>query len=350
MTVFNSVEFDDHETVLFYKDQATGLKAILAIHDTTLGPALGGTRMWDYRNEEEALTDVLRLSRGMTYKSALAGLNLGGGKSVIIGNSRTDKSKELFLAFGKAVDRLNGNYIAAEDVGTTVPDLEIARQSTPHIAGISEGGAGDPSPATSWGVFNGLLAAAQYRLKVENLQGLTVGVQGLGNVGYGLCQHLKEAGAELVVADIYEDSVRRAVDELGARAVEPNEILSQEVDILAPCALGAILNDETIPELKTKVIAGAANNQLAEERHGKVLLDANILYAPDYAINAGGIILISHEGPRFNRDVAMAEVAQIHGRMLKIFEKSEAAGKPTQAIADEMARERIASAKAAKAA
>jgi len=345
MTVFSSNDFDDHETVLFFRDPETGLKAIIAIHDTTLGPALGGTRMWNYANEDEALTDVLRLSRGMTYKSALAGLNLGGGKSVIIGNSRTDKSEALFEAFGRAVDRLNGSYIAAEDVGTSVPDLESARRTTPHIAGISEGGAGDPSPATAWGVYNGVLAAARYRLNVETLSGLTVAVQGLGNVGYGLCQHLSEAGAKLIVTDIYDKSVEKAVQELGATAVTPDQILSQDVDILAPCALGAVLNDITIPDLKTNVIAGAANNQLAEERHGQVLMDRNILYAPDYAINAGGIILISHEGLNFNRSTAMNEVAHIHDTVTKIFQRASMENRPTQEIADQIAFERITAAK-----
>lgn len=341
MTIFNSKHFDNHETVLFFKDQDTGLKAIIAIHDTTLGPALGGTRMWNYENEEEALTDVLRLSRGMTYKSALAGLNLGGGKSVIIGNPRSEKTPDLFRAFGRAVGRLNGDYIAAEDVGTSVQDLEWARQATPHIAGIAEGGSGDPSPATAWGVFNGLLAAARYRLKVENLQGLTVSVQGLGHVGYGLCQHLHEAGAKLIVTDIYEKSIEKAVNEFGALAVTPDQILDQDVDIFAPCALGAVLNDTSIPRLKTKVIAGAANNQLADLRHGSVLQDRNILYAPDYAINAGGIILISHEGPNFNRETAMAQVADIHNTLLNIFSRADAEKRPTQDIADQIALERI---------
>jgi len=345
MTIFSAKDFDNHESVLFFKDRATGLKAIIAIHDTTLGPALGGTRMWDYASEDEALTDVLRLSRGMTYKSALAGLKLGGGKSVIIGNPRSDKTPELFEAFGRAVDRLNGSYIAAEDVGTSVADLEAARRSTCHISGISEGGAGDPSPATAWGVYNGLLAAARYRLKVETVEGLTVAVQGLGHVGFGLCQHLANAGANLVVADIFDKSVDKAVQELGARAVSPEQILMQPVDILAPCALGAVLNDTTIPKLRTSIIAGAANNQLAEARHGQELRNRNILYAPDYAINAGGIILISHEGPNFNREAAMREVANIQDTVMAIFRRADAEKKPTQEIADQIAMEKILAAK-----
>lgn len=345
MTIFSSKDFDDHETVLFFKDKNTGLKAIISIHDTTLGPALGGTRMWNYATEDEALTDVLRLSRGMTFKSSLAGLNLGGGKSVIIGDPHADKSEALFRAFGKAIDRLNGAYIAAEDVGTSVQDLEWARKSTPHIAGISEGGAGDPSPATSWGVFNGLVAAAKYHLKVENIHGLKVAVQGLGHVGFGLCQYLKEAGAELIVADIIDKSVERVVNRFGATAVTPDQIIDQKVDIFAPCALGAVFNDETIPRLNAKVIAGAANNQLAEERHGAILRAQNILYAPDYAINAGGIILISHEGPAFNRRKAMDQVALIHDTAMGIFKRADAENRPTHEIADQIARERIESVK-----
>ncbi|WP_169568583.1 Leu/Phe/Val dehydrogenase [Sneathiella limimaris] len=341
MTIFSNPEFDNHETVLFFKDPKTGLKAIIAIHDTTLGPALGGTRMWNYGSEEEALTDVLRLSRGMTYKSSLTGLNLGGGKSVIIGDAKTQKSPELFRAFGEAVGRLNGNYIAAEDVGTSVEDLEYARQSTSYIAGISEGGAGDPSPATSWGVFNGLKAAAKYGLNATDLKGVRVAVQGLGHVGYGLCKHLREAGAELIVTDIYDQMVQKAVAEFDAKAVKPEEIIQQDVDIFAPCALGAVLNDETIPELKAKIIAGAANNQLAEDRHGQILRDKGILYAPDYVINAGGIILISHEGPTFNRDKAMKQVAEIHDTLLNIFTRADRENRPTHEIAYQMARERI---------
>jgi leucine dehydrogenase len=342
MAIYTSEEFDNHESVLFCHDRESGLKAIIAVHDTTLGPALGGTRMWNYQNEEAALTDVLRLSRGMTYKSSLAGLNLGGGKSVIIGNPHEDKSEELFRAFGRAVDRLNGSYIAAEDVGTTVADLEIARRETRHIAGIGEGNSGNPSPATAWGVFHGLKAAVHYRLKRQDLNGLTVAVQGLGNVGFGLCQHLAEAGVKLIVTDIHQDAISRAVDELGAKAVDADKIYSQDADVFAPCALGAVLNDETIPQLKAKVIAGAANNQLALDEHGTDLLNRGILYAPDYAINAGGIIIISHEGPDFDRKKAMQQVAGIYDTSLSIFKRAEAEHISTAKVADEIALERIA--------
>ncbi len=349
MAIFTPDEFDDHESVLFFHDKKSGLKSIIAVHDTTLGPALGGTRMWAYDNEGDAIEDVLRLSKGMTYKSSLAGLNLGGGKSVIIGNPHEHKTEELFEAFGRAVHQLSGNYIAAEDVGTTVEDLEIARRATPHISGISEGNVGNPSPATAWGVFNGLKAAAHFRLKKQDLHGLKVAVQGLGNVGFGLCQHLTDAGAELIVTDIHDKAVARAVNKLGATAVEADKIFSQDVDIFAPCALGAALNDDTIPQLKAKVIAGAANNQLATDKHGVDLMNRGILYAPDYAINAGGIIIISHEGPNFNRQKAMDQVAEIYDTSLNIFKRAERENIPTARVADEIALERIEAEKAKQA-
>ncbi|MCG8494052.1 MAG: leucine dehydrogenase [Sneathiellales bacterium] len=349
MSVFSSGAYDDHEAVLFFHDKPSGLKAIIAVHDTTLGPSLGGTRMWPYESDAEALEDVLRLSQGMTYKSALAGLKLGGGKSVIIGNSRNDKSEALFEAFGRAVNSLNGQYIAAEDVGIGVADLEIARRETAHISGIREGNVGNPSPATAWGVFNGLKAAVKYRLGTEDLAGLKVAVQGLGQVGFGLCTHLKEAGAKLIVTDIHEQSIHRAVQELGATAVGTEEIIHQDVDVFSPCALGAVLNDETIPALKAKVVAGAANNQLAEARHGLELRHRNILYAPDYAINAGGIIIISHEGPNFDKEATMSEVAQIHDTVMKIFMRADKEKQSTAKIADLMALERIENEKKAKA-
>lgn len=346
MAIFTPHEFDDHESVLFFHDKKSNLKAIIAVHDTTLGPALGGTRMWEYASEEDAIDDVLRLSRGMTYKSSLAGLNLGGGKSVIIGNAREHKTEELFAAFGRAVHQLNGSYIAAEDVGTTVEDLEIARRETPHIAGIREGNVGNPSPATAWGVFNGLKAAAHFRYKKDSLHGLKVAVQGLGNVGYGLCEHLAKAGAELIVTDIHGPSVEKAVRKLGAKAVYSDDIFHQDVDIFAPCALGAVLNDQTIPKLKAKVVAGAANNQLAEARHASDLMNRGILYAPDYAINAGGIIVISQEGPDYDKKKAMKDIASIYDTSIKIFKRAEQENIPTADVADRIAVERIEKVKA----
>ncbi|MEX1036639.1 MAG: Glu/Leu/Phe/Val dehydrogenase dimerization domain-containing protein [Sneathiella sp.] len=349
MSVFSAKEFDNHEDVSFFHDKKSGLKAIIAVHDTTLGPALGGTRMWDYANEEEAIADVLRLSRGMTYKSSLAGVNLGGGKSVIIGNSRTDKTTELFEAFGYAVDQLGGSYIAAEDVGTTVKDLEVARRATRHIAGISEGKCGDPSPATAYGVFYGLRAAVDFKIGRGPMNGITVAVQGLGNVGYRLCELLKDAGAELIVADPYEAAVEKAVRNLGATAVSVDEIYDQKADVFAPCALGAILNDETINRLRVKIVAGSANNQLAEDRHAQVLMDKGILYVPDYAINAGGIIVISHEGPDFNREEAMFHVRGIYDTCQKILIRAKREKITTAEIADKMAMERLEKAREEKA-
>lgn len=350
MPVFSAKEFDDHEAVLFVRDRATGLKAIIAVHDTTLGPALGGTRMWKYESEAAALDDVLRLSRGMTYKSSLAGINLGGGKSVIIGDAQTDKTPQLFEAFGRAVDRLGGSYIAAEDVGTSPTDLEYARRTTRHIAGISEGNAGDPSPATAFGVLQGLKAAVLLRLKKNSLAGLRIAVQGLGHVGFSLCRLLREAGAELIVTDVNEALIRQAVTEFGATAVPTEAIYDQEADVFAPCALGAVLNDATIARLKASIVAGSANNQLAEPRHAEALKARGILYTPDYALNAGGIILISHEGPSFDREKAMRHVAKIYDTCFDIFRRAEREQRTTADIADQIAFERLSKARKEKAA
>lgn len=308
MTVFSHPEFDGHERVVFVHDAESGLEAIIAVHDTTLGPALGGCRLWRYPSEAEALTDVLRLSRGMTYKSALAGLPLGGGKSVILADGRAlrrepKRAEALFRAFGRAVEQLGGLYTAAEDVGTSVADLELVGQETAHVAGVAAGQAGDPSPYTAYGVFRGLQAAVEYRLGRKDLKGLRVAVQGLGHVGAGLCEHLAEAGARLIVADLDAERVRQVAERHGAERERPETILAANCDVVAPCALGAVLNDETIAALKASVVAGAANNQLAEPRHGELLRRKGVLYAPDYLVNAGGIIAIAYEagrrGPRF---------------------------------------------------
>lgn len=348
MSVFTSHSFADHEEVVFCNDSETGLRAIIAVHDTTLGPALGGCRMWPYANEDDALEDVLRLSQGMTYKSAVAGLDLGGGKTVIIGDSRTDKTPELFAALGRFVDKLGGAYIVAEDVGTSVADMESVRKSTRHVAGIAEGGVGDPSPATAWGVFHGLRAAVKHALGKDSLQDVRVAVQGLGHVGYSLCRHLHEAGARLIVSDIHDDAIARTKQDFGAEAVAPDAIYRAEADVFAPCALGAILNDLTIPQLKARVVAGSANNQLAEAYHGSVLRERGILYAPDYVINAGGIVIISHEGPDYDETAAMAHVASIGDRLADIFARADADNTSTNLMADRMAEERIAAARAAR--
>jgi len=340
MSVFEHREFDGHEQVVFCHDSASGLKAIIAIHNTNLGPALGGCRMWPYASDEDALTDALRLARGMTYKSALADLSFGGGKSVIIGDPRRDKSEALFRAMGRYVESLGGRYTVAEDVGISVPDVEIMARETRHVAGTSKG-AGDPSPATAYGVYMGIKAAAKHRLGVDRLNGLRIAVQGVGHVGYYLCRHLSAEGAELVVADIAQDSLDRVVREFDAHVVAPEAIATAAVDIYAPCALGATINDETLPKLQAKVVAGSANNQLAEARHGEALRRRGILYAPDYVINAGGIIAISHEGPAYDESKAFAHVAQIHDTLLEIFRRAEAEKVATSEAADRLAEERF---------
>lgn len=341
MTVFEHPEFRGHEQVVFCHDPAVGLRAIVALHDTTLGPALGGLRVWPYRTEAEALADALRLSRGMTYKSALAGLALGGGKAVVIAG-RAARTPALFERFGDFVERLGGRYVTAEDVGSSPADLEFVRRRTRHVAGIAEGGAGDPSAATAWGVFHGLRAAAKHRLGRDDLKGLRVAVQGLGHVGGTLARHLAEAGCRLVVADLDAGRTRRAAVDYGARVVCVGDIHKVEADVFAPCALGAVLNDRTVPELGAPIVAGSANNQLAEDRHGEALRERGVLYAPDYAINAGGVVNISHEGPGYDRAATFAHVARIYDTLLTIFGRADAEGLPPDVVADRLAEERLA--------
>ncbi|WP_290647966.1 Glu/Leu/Phe/Val dehydrogenase dimerization domain-containing protein [Aquisalimonas sp.] len=348
MTVFTTRDFDDHEQVVFCCDPSVGLKAIIAIHNTNRGPSLGGCRMWPYPTEEEALQDVLRLSRGMTYKSAISNLPLGGGKSVIIGNPRADKNEALLRAMGRFIDTLNGRYIGAEDSGTSVEDIKVMNQETSYVAGILEKPtdedqvrSGDPSPATAYGTFIGLRAAVKYRLGRDDLTGLKVAVQGMGNVGYRLAKLLHEAGAKLWVTDIYDDQVQRAVENLGANAVDRDAIYGQDVDVFAPCALGSAINDSTLAQLRAKVVAGSANNQLAEMRHGEELMKRGILYAPDYVINAGGIIDVSYERIGYDRDKMIKHVEGIYDTLMEIFERSEAAQLPTNIVADGVAEERF---------
>ncbi|MBY6016687.1 amino acid dehydrogenase [Halomonas denitrificans] len=321
---------------MFVHDEASGLKAIIAVHDTTLGPAVGGCRMWPYESEQDAINDVLRLSRGMTYKNALAGLEFGGGKSVIIGDPKSDKSEALFRAFGRFVDSLGGRYYSAEDVGITTADIMIAHQETPYMAGL-EGKSGDPSPYTALGTFLGIKAAVKHQRGIDSLEGIKVAVQGLGHVGFHLCRHLHEAGAKLVVCDLSETQLERARTEFGAEVVALDEIYRQDVDVYAPCALGATINDTTIPQLQATIVAGCANNQLAEPRHGEVLKEKGILYAPDYVINAGGIINVSFERD-YNADKAEAKVRKIYDTLLTIFNEADNSGKTTAVVADEMAR------------
>ncbi|XBM35347.1 branched-chain amino acid dehydrogenase [Bacillus licheniformis] len=343
MELFRYMEQYDYEQLVFCQDKQSGLKAIIAIHDTTLGPALGGTRMWTYESEEAAIEDALRLARGMTYKNAAAGLNLGGGKTVIIGDPRKDKNEEMFRAFGRYIQGLNGRYITAEDVGTTVEDMDIIHDETDFVTGISPafGSSGNPSPVTAYGVYKGMKAAAKAAFGTDSLEGKTVAVQGVGNVAYNLCRHLHEEGAKLIVTDINKEAVERAVAEFGGRAVDPDDIYSQECDIYAPCALGATINDDTIPQLKAKVIAGAANNQLKETRHGDQIHDMGIVYAPDYVINAGGVINVADELYGYNSERALKKVEGIYGNIERVLEISKRDRMPTYLAADRLAEERI---------
>jgi len=348
MAAFENSAFDNHERVVFCSDKKSGLKAIIAIHSTTLGPAAGGCRLWSYESDDAALTDVLRLSQGMSYKNAMAGLNFGGGKAVIMKTPDFDGSDALYEKFGEFVDQLQGDYVTAEDVGMSVSIMQTIGRRTKYVSGLppKEGRAGgDPSPKTSWGIFKGIDAAVRFKLGRENVENLTVAVQGVGHVGYYLSKYLSEAGAKLVVADIDEQRVRRVCDEFGAVASSLDDILFESVDVVAPCALGAILSEHSIPRLRTEIVAGGANNQLAVGADGQRLSDAGILYAPDYVINGGGIINVSSEYyGDLDEEEVMESVAQIGPRLTGIFEEAAATGKPTNVIADTMAQKIIAAA------
>ena len=344
-SVLSSMTNLGHEQVVFCNDPVTGLKAIIAVHNTILGPSLGGTRMWMYQNEAEALTDVLRLSRGMTYKSALAGLNLGGGKAVIIGDSRSEKSEALFRRFGKFVNSLGGKYITAEDVGISPQDMEYIAMETDYVAGkpMHMGGSGDPSPVTAYGVYMGMKASAKKAYGVDSLENKTVVVQGVGHVGEYLVSHLAKEGAKVKIADIHDDRLQEVQSRYnGVEIIRLEDVYTTEMDIYAPCALGATVNDETLKQLKCQIIAGAANNQLAEEdKHGRAVLERGILYAPDFLINAGGIINCYAEVTGFDQDSALQKTEQIYDTTLEIFGKSERENIPTYLAANEMAEERI---------
>ncbi len=328
MKWFDYMERYDYEQLLLCQDKNSGLKAIIAIHDTTLGPALGGVRMWNYASEEEAIIDALRLARGMTYKAAAAGLNLGGGKTVIIGDPRKDKNEAMFRALGRFIQGLNGRYITAEDVGTTEEDMDIIHQETRYVTGVSPafGSSGNPSPVTAYGVYRGMKAAAKIAFGSDSLEGRTVAVQGVGSVAYHLCKHLHEEGARLIVTDIVRENVERAVRDFGAESVDPDKIYDVECDIFSPCALGAIINDETLPRLKCRVVAGSANNQLKEERHGDRLEELGIIYVPDYVINAGGLINVADELLGYNRERAMKKVETIYDNVLKVLKSPNGTG------------------------
>ena len=336
----------NHEQIVFCNDNETGLKAIIAIHNTVLGPSLGGLRMWSYKNESEALTDVLRLSRGMTYKAAVAGLNLGGGKAVIIGDAKKDKNEFLLRRLGKFVNSLGGKYITAEDVGMTSKDMEYIHMETKHVSGLPEsmGGSGDPSPVTAYGVYLGMKAAAKEKWGKDSLAGKKVMVQGIGHVGENLVKHLTKEGAKVYVNDIFADRIKMIVNEYKAESVDAENVYDTDADIYAPCALGATVNDNTLSRLKCSIIAGAANNQLADEKvHGEALTKKGILYAPDFVINAGGLINVYSELQGYNRERAMAQAENIYNTTLQIFKTSKENNVPTYVAANKLAEQRIAS-------
>jgi leucine dehydrogenase len=348
MSVFSNPAFDNHERVLFCRDEPTGLCAIIAIHSTALGPAAGGTRMWSYGSDDEAIYDVLRLSQGMSYKNAMAGLKFGGGKAVIMKTPDFEASDALFERFGEFVDTLRGDYITAEDVGMSVDIMATIARRTRYVSGLplqSGKAGGDPSPKTAYGIYHGIRAAAKARLGRDDLEGLRVAVQGVGHVGYYLCKLLHDAGATLVVSDLDEARVDRVCAEFAAEGAGSAEILSADVDVFAPCALGAVLHEESIPGLKARIIAGGANNQLRSSEDGQRLADAGILYAPDYVINAGGIINVACEYFGDVDDAGVMDlVAQIGPRLTEIFEEAARTGEPTNVIADRKARRIIADA------
>jgi leucine dehydrogenase len=343
--LFGTLSTSGHEQVIFCHDKSTGLKAIIAIHSTVLGPALGGTRMWDYVSEQEALTDVLRLSRGMTFKASISGLNLGGGKAVIIGDAKTIKNEALLRRFGKFVNSLQGKYITAEDVNMKTSDMEYIRMETPHVTGLPEsmGGGGDPSPVTAYGVYMGMKATAKKVFGDDSLQGKRVAVQGVGQVGMHLVEHLAKEGAQLFITDLNRERVKRLAQQFRATGVAEDEIYDVDCDIFAPCALGATVNDDTIGRLRCSIIAGAANNQLKDEmRHGYMLLDRSITYAPDFLINAGGLMNVYHEYlGHYNRQRVMEQAEKIYDTCLSILKYAEAAKISSQEAAITLAEKRI---------
>ena len=344
MNVFDSADFDFHEAVSFFSDRASGLKAIIAIHSTALGPACGGTRMHAYKDNDAALTDALRLSRSMSYKSAIADIPLGGGKAVIIGDPLHDKSEARFLAYAEAINALGGRYITAMDVGITPADMPVIAKGTRYIAGYDQPGktGGDSGPLTALGVFVGLKAAVRHRFGVDTTKGLTVAVQGLGKVGMGVAEKLAAEGAKLIVADVNPDRTKIAAERFAARVVTPDEIVTAPCDILSPCALGAILNEATIARLHARVVAGGANNQLARPKHGTMLMERGILYAPDYVINGGGIIRVAGQIYDWTDGEIERRVLAIADTLTAIFLRADQERAPTSAIADRMAEERIA--------
>ncbi|WP_055448678.1 Glu/Leu/Phe/Val family dehydrogenase [Lacinutrix mariniflava] len=342
--VFGQLSFDNHEQIVFCNDKDSGLKAIIGIHNTVLGPALGGTRMWQYNNEWEALNDVLRLSRGMSFKAAITGLNLGGGKAVIIGDAKTQKTPELMRRFGEFVHSLSGKYITAEDVGMETSDMDLVREVTPYVTGISEskGGAGNPSPITAYGVFMGMKAAAKYKFGTDVLEDRSVIVQGIGHVGETLVEHLTNEGAKVIITDINEERLNEVSSKYGAQIYRGNDIYSEDVDIYAPCALGATINDQTVNKIRAKIIAGAANNQLENENiHGKILQGNGIVYAPDFLINAGGIINVYAELENYGKTEIMRKTENIYNTTLEILNNADLNNLTTHQAALNIAQGRI---------
>jgi leucine dehydrogenase len=340
MQIFDTLASMGHEQVVLNHDEAAGYRGIIAIHSTILGPALGGTRFWSYASDDEAIVDALRLARGMTYKNAVAGLNLGGGKAVIIGDNKTKDRELLFRAHGRFVEALGGRYITAEDVGTSTADMDYVHMETKNVSGLA-GRSGDPSPVTAHGVFRAIQAAAKERWGNDDVANRTIAVQGCGHVGYFLAKYLHEAGAKLVVTDIDAERVKRVVSEFAARSVAPEEIYGVQADLFAPCALGAIINDKTIPQLKVEVVAGAANNVLLEERHGDELEKRNILYTPDYVANAGGVINVYSELAGWTSARAFRKADEIYDTVLKVFAIAKKDKVPTYQAADRLAEQRI---------
>lgn len=343
--VIGQMTLNNHEQVLFCNDNETGLKAIVAIHNTILGPSLGGTRMWTYKNEMEALTDALRLSRGMTYKSSVAGLNLGGGKAVIIGDSKTQKSEALMRRFGKFINSLAGKYITAEDVGISTKDMEYIKMETDFVTGLPEnmGGSGDPSPVTAYGVYIAMKASAHEKWGNESLSGKKIVVQGIGHVGESLVNYLVKDGAKVFINDINETRLKAVAKETGAEVISAEMVYDMEMDIYAPCALGATVNTDTLNRLKCSIICGSANNQLADENiHGKMVIEKDILYAPDFVVNAGGIINVYYELEGYNRERALAHAEKIYQTTLNIFKVAKEQNIPTYMAANRLAEKRIA--------
>ena len=342
--VLASMKEMQHEQVVFCNDKETGLKAIIAIHDTTLGPALGGTRMWNYDNEFNALQDVLRLSRGMSFKAAISGLDLGGGKAVIIGDSKTEKTKELMSKFGEFVDSLGGKYITAEDVGMNTKDMEYVRETTRYVTGVSEemGGSGDPSPVTAYGVYMGMKASAKYKWGADSLKNKIILVQGVGHVGENLVEHLVKEGSHVIINDINEVQLEKVKRKYGVDVVVGDEVYDLDMDIYAPCALGATLNPITISRLRCTIIAGAANNQLFDEnRDSELLSERNIIYAPDFLINAGGLINVYSEIKGYDREHALNQTKEIYNTTLEILRKAEIDCVTTHNAALSIAQQRI---------